>query len=263
VRRPTRTRLSPPIEILAALAIVFFAVPVVGLLQRAPWSDLADDLTDPVVRDALWLSLVCSLGATGLAFVLGLPLAWVLARAHVPGRRVVRALVLLPMVLPPVVGGVALLLAFGRRGLVGQYLDQWFGIRLPFTTGGAILAEAFVAMPFFVIVVEAGLRSLDRRYEDAAATLGARRLTTFRRVVLPLIAPSLVAGAALTWARALGEFGATILFAGNLEGETQTMPLAIFVELQTNLGGAIALSLVLLAVSVVVLVSLRERWFPA
>jgi molybdate transport system permease protein len=260
-----RTRRRPPagVAVLAAIAVAFFLVPLVGLLQRAPWSELVDDLRDPVVRDALRLSLVCSLGATALAFVLGLPLAWMLARTRLRGRRLVRALVLLPMVLPPVVGGVALLLAFGRRGLVGQYLDQWFGIRLPFTTGGAILAEAFVAMPFFVIVVEAGLRSLDTRYEEAASTLGARRFTTFRRVVLPLIAPSLVAGAALTWARALGEFGATILFAGNLQAETQTMPLAIFTELQTNLGGAIALSLVLLAISVVVLVSLRERWFPA
>jgi molybdate transport system permease protein len=261
--RRTRARPGVAVAVLAALAIAFFLAPLVGLLQRAPWSDLADDLTDPVVRDALQLSIVCSVGATGLAFVLGLPLAWILARAELPGRRIVRALVLLPMVLPPVVGGVALLLAFGRRGLLGQYLDDWFGIRLPFTTGGAILAEAFVAMPFFVIVVESGLRSLDRRYEEAAATLGARGFTSFRRVVLPLIAPSIVAGAALTWARALGEFGATILFAGNLQGETQTMPLAIFSELQTNLGGAIVLSLVLLAVSLVVLVSLRERWFPA
>ena len=260
-----RSERRPPVAVavLAALAVAFFVLPLVGLLQRAPWSELVDDLTDPVVRDALRLSLLCSFGATALAFVFGLPLAWVLARTEFAGRHVVRALVLLPMVLPPVVGGVALLLAFGRRGLVGQYLDDWLGIRLPFTTWGAILAEAFVAMPFFVIVVEAGLRSLDQRYEEAAATLGAHRFTTFRRVVLPLIAPSLVAGAALTWARALGEFGATILFAGNLQGKTQTMPLAIFIELQTNLGGAIALSLVLLAVSVVVLVSLRDRWFPA
>ncbi len=260
-----RTGRRPPVAVvvLAALATAFFAIPLLGLLQRAPWSELAGDLSDPVVRDALRLSLVCSVGATALGFVLGLPLAWMLARTEVPGRRFVRALVLLPMVLPPVVGGVALLLAFGRRGLVGQYLDQWFDFRLPFTTWGAILAEAFVAMPFFVIVVEAGLRSLDRRYEEAASALGAGRFTTFRRVVLPLIAPSLAAGAALTWARALGEFGATILFAGNLQGKTQTMPLAIFVELQTNLGGAIALSLVLLAVSIVVLVSLRDRWFPA
>jgi molybdate transport system permease protein len=263
VTRRTRPRLPVAVAVLAAIAVAFFVVPLVGLVQRAPWSELADDLTDSVVRDALWLSLVCSVSATALAFVFGLPLAWVLARTQLPGRRVVRALVLLPMVLPPVVGGVALLLAFGRRGLVGQYLDQWLGIRLPFTTAGAILAEAFVAMPFFVIVVEASLRSLDGRYEEAAATLGARRFTTFRRVVLPLIAPSVIAGAALTWARALGEFGATILFAGNLQGKTQTMPLAIFVELQTNLGGAIALSIVLLAVSVLVLVSLRDRWFPA
>ena len=261
--RHRRRRPPVAVAVLAAVAVAFFVVPLVGLLQRAPWSELAGDLTDPVVRDALRLSIVCSVGATALAFVLGLPLAWVLARTDLPGRRLVRALVLLPMVLPPVVGGVALLLAFGRRGLVGQYLDDWFGITLPFTTWGAILAEAFVAMPFFVIVVEAGLRSLDTRYEEAAATLGARRFTTFRRVVLPLIAPSVIAGAALTWARALGEFGATILFAGNLQGKTQTMPLAIFVELQTNLGGAIALSLVLLAVSIVVLVSLRDRWFPA
>jgi len=261
--RRARARPSVPVLALAAIGIAFFVVPLIGLLQRAPWSELFDDLTDPVVRDALRLSLICSVGATALAVVLGLPLAWVLARTELPGRRMVRALVLLPLVLPPVVGGVALLLAFGRRGFVGQYLDQWFGIRLPFTTGGAILAEAFVAMPFFVIVVEAGLRSLDRRYEEAAATLGAQRSTSFRRVVLPLIAPSLAAGAALTWARALGEFGATILFAGNLQDRTQTMPLAIFSELQTNLGGAIALSLVLLAISVVVLVSLRERWFPA
>lgn len=260
-----RVRRRPPVAVvvLAALAVAFFAVPLLGLVQRAPWSELAGDLTDPVVRDALRLSLVCSVCATALAFVLGLPLAWVLARTQVPGRRFVRALVLLPMVLPPVVGGVALLLAFGRAGLVGQYLDRWFDVRLPFTTGGAILAEAFVAMPFFVIVVEAGLRSLEPRYEEAAAALGASRFTVFRRVVLPLIGPSLVAGAALTWARAVGEFGATILFAGNLQGRTQTMPLAIFVELQTDLGGAIALSLVLLAVSIVVLVSLRDRWFPA
>jgi molybdate transport system permease protein len=261
--RQRERRPSVAVALLAALAVAFFVLPLVGLLQRAPWSELVDDLTDPVVRDALRLSLVCSVGATALAFVFGLPLAWLLARTDFPGRHLMRALVLLPMVLPPVVGGVALLLAFGRRGLVGQYLDDWFGIRLPFTTWGAILAEAFVAMPFFVIVVEAGLRSLDQRYEEAAATLGARRFTTFRRVVLPLIAPSVIAGAALTWARALGEFGATILFAGNLQGKTQTMPLAIFIELQTNLGGAIALSLVLLAVSVVVLVSLRDRWFPA
>jgi molybdate transport system permease protein len=207
------------------------------------------------------LSLVCSLSATALSVVLGVPLAWMLARAPLPGRGIVRALVLLPMVLPPVVGGVALLLAFGRRGLVGQWLEQWFDLRLPFTTPGVVLAETFVAMPFLVITVEGALRSLDPRYEDAAATLGAGRLTVLRRITLPMIRPSLIAGAVLTWARALGEFGATITFAGNFEGRTQTMPLAVFIALETNPPAAIALSLVLLAVSVTVLAVVGGRVF--
>jgi molybdate transport system permease protein len=211
------------------------------------------------VLQALRLSLVCSVGAVAVSVLLGVPLAFLLARVAFPGRNLVRALTTLPMVFPPVVGGVALLLAFGRRGLVGQ----WLGITLPFTTAGAILAEAFVAMPFLVITVEAGLRAMDRRYEDAAATLGAGRWLTFRRVTLPLIAPSLGAGVALCWARALGEFGATITFAGNLPGVTQTMPLAVYIALETDLEAAIALSLVLLAVSLAVLIALRDRWFPS
>jgi molybdate transport system permease protein len=190
----------------------------------------------------------------------GVPLAWVLARRTFPGRRLTRAFVLLPMILPPVVGGVALFFAFGARGLVGQYLNRWFVVTLPFTTLGAVIAETFVAMPFLVITVEAALRGMDRRYEDAAATLGASGWTVFRRVTLPLIAPSLLAGAALSWARALGEFGATITFAGNLQGKTQTMPLAIFLAFETDPEAAIALSLVLVVVSVAVLVSLRDRW---
>ena len=165
------------------------------------------------------------------------------------------------MVLPPVVGGVALLLVFGRDAFVGERLHDWFGIQLTFSTAGAVLAETFVAMPFFVITVEAALRSTDRRYEDAAATLGARRWTVFRRVTVPMILPSLAAGAALSWARALGEFGATITFAGNVQGRTQTMPLAVYNALSGGrLAGAITLSLVLLTVSVVVLVLLRDRW---
>ncbi len=162
--------------------------------------------------------MVCSLWATALSLVFGVPLAWILARGRLPGRNLVRALVILPMVLPPVVGGVALLLAFGRRGLVGSDLYDWFGIQLTFSTAGAVLAETFVSMPFLVITVEAALRGMDRRYEEAAATLGAGRWTVFRRVTLPMISPSLVAGAALTWARALGEFGATITFAGSIQG---------------------------------------------
>jgi len=251
------------VVVAAAIAVAVFALPLVGLLQKAPWSSLWDDLTTPEARDALRLSLVCSLWATALAIAFGVPLAWVLARVEFPGRSFVRALVLLPMVVPPVVGGVALLYAFGRSGLVGEQLYDWFGIQLTFNTSGAILAETFVAMPFLVITVEAGLRSMDARYEDAAATLGAGRWTTFRRVTLPFILPSLVAGAALAWARALGEFGATITFAGNIQGRTQTTPLAVYLALQRRPEGAIALSLVLLAVSVVVLVMLRDRWFPA
>ncbi len=249
---------------LAAVAIAFFVLPLLGMLLRAPWSELGGLLSDQATRDALRLSLECSLAATVLTIVFGIPLAWVLARVEFPGRRLARACVLLPMVLPPVVGGLALFLAFGRRGIVGEYLDDWFGVTLPFTTGGVIVAEVFVSMPFFVITVEAALRGFDHRYEDAAATLGASRWTRFRRVTLPLIAPSVIAGAALAWARALGEFGATITFAGNLSGKTQTMPLAIFLKFEVgDLDGAIALGLVLVAVSLIVLVSLRDHWLRA
>ena len=246
----------------AAVAVGFLAIPLLGLLEETPWHDLATELSSPIVLQAVRLSLVCSLGAVAVSVAFGLPLAYLLARVEFPGRNLVRALTTLPMVLPPVVGGVALLLAFGRRGLAGQWLDRAFGITLPFTTAGAILAEAFVAMPFLVITCEAGLRAMDRRFEDAAATLGAGRWTTLRRVTLPLIAPSLGAGVALCWARALGEFGATITFAGNLPGVTQTMPLAVYIALETDLEAAVALSLVLLAISLAVLVALRDRWFP-
>jgi molybdate transport system permease protein len=254
----------PPIAFVlpGALAVGFLAVPLLGLLERASWRTLGAELASPGVATALRLSLVCSLGAVAVSLVLGVPLAWLLARVEFPGRNLVRALTTLPMVLPPVVGGVALLLAFGRRGLAGEWLDRAFGVSLPFTTAGAILAEAFVAMPFLVIATESGLRSMDRRFEDAAATLGAGRWRTFRRVTLPIVAPSLGAGAALCWARALGEFGATITFAGNLPGSTQTMPLAVYLALETDTEGAIALSLILLAVSLVLLVALRDRWFP-
>jgi len=264
-RREVHTSRPPMIAIVvAAVAIAFFAAPLVGLLLRAPWGNLWNELSAPATVEALKLSLVCSAAATVLSVAFGVPLAWVLARQQFPGRRLARALVALPMVLPPVVGGVALFLAFGRRGFIGQELDDWFGFTLPYTTLGVIVAETFVAMPFFVITVEAALRSVDHRYEEAATTLGSGRITTFRRVTLPLIAPSLVAGAALSWARALGEFGATITFAGNLPGKTQTMPLAIFLEFENgNTDGAIALSLVLVLISMAVLVGLRDRWLRA
>jgi len=248
--------------LLALVAIAFFVLPLVGLLKHAPWGDIGQDLSDPAARDAMRVSLVCSLWSTALSIVFGVPLAYVLARSRFPGRSLVRALVVLPMVLPPVVGGVALLYAFSiNNGVVGGWLHDTFGLQLTFSTAGAVLAETFVAMPFLVITVEAGLRSMDVRYEDAAASLGAGRWRVFRRVTLPLIAPSLFAGAALAWARALGEFGATITFAGNIQGRTQTMPLAVYLLLDTHQGTAIVLSLVLLAVSIVVLVLLRDRWF--
>ena len=249
---------------LAALTGMLLVLPVVGLLWRAPWSTVGDVLADDGARTALRLSLQVSLLATIASLVLGLPLAWVLARHEFPGRRLLRALALVPLVLPPVVGGVALLLAFGRRGLVGGVLDDWFGVTLPFTTAGAVVAATFVALPFLVVSMEAAFRNLDPRYEDAARTLGARPVARFVRVVVPLTWPSLAAGAALAWARALGEFGATITFAGNAPGRTTTVPLAVYLTLESgDLDGAIVLSLVLLAVSVSVLVLLRDRWLGA
>src|SRR5256714_5409276 len=256
-------RERPPIwiAILAAIGAAFFVVPLVGLVVRTPWGDALQSLTSTDTLEALKLSLIASLSSTALSLVLGVPLAWVYARVEFPGRTVLRALTTLPMVLPPVVGGIALLLAFGRRGLLGSWLDTTFGITLPFTTAGVVFAETFVAMPFLVLTVEGGLRSMDRRYEDAARTLGARRWTVFTRVTLPLITPSLFAGAVLCWARALGEFGATITFAGNFPGVTQTMPLAVYLLLETNTPeGSSILSLLLLLVSLAVLVGLRHRW---
>ena len=246
--------------ILASAGAAFFVIPLLGLLLRTPWASAWQQLASPEVLAALRLSLLASFSATAVALILGVPLAWIFARLTFPGRSVVRALTVLPMVLPPVVGGVALLLAFGRQGLVGGWLATTVGIHLPFTTAGAIMAETFVAMPFLVITVEAGLRSMDTRFEDAARTLGAGRWTVLWRVTLPLVRPSLVAGALLCWARALGEFGATITFAGNFPGRTQTMPLAVYLALESNPDAAIVLSLVLLAVSLAVLIGLRDRW---
>jgi molybdate transport system permease protein len=262
VRRRVRRRGRLPVVLAlpALVGMAFLVVPLAGLLVRAPWSTLGDQLFSEEVGQALSLSLVCASLATVVCLVLGVPLAWLLARGDLPGRRFVRALVTVPLVLPPVVGGVALLLVFGRRGLIGGWLDATFGVTLPFTTAGVVLAEAFVAMPFLVISVEGALRGADPRHEEAAATLGASRWLTFRRVTLPAVAPGVVAGTVLCWARALGEFGATITFAGNFPGRTTTMPLAVYLALETDPGAAIVLSLVLLILSVTVLVSLRDRW---
>ncbi len=256
-------RVPPLVLVGAGAAVALMALPLAGLLRTVSWADLPADLGSTAALSALRLSLVCSAGATVLSVSLGLPLAWVLARVRFPGRALVRGVVLLPLVLPPVVGGVALLGAFSRRGLVGQHLYDWFGVQLTFSTAGAILAQTFVALPFFVLTAEAGLGSMDHRYEEVATTLGASPRAVFRRVTLPLLAPSIVAGAVLAWARALGEFGATITFAGNVEGRTRTLPLAVYLLLDSDPDVAVALSLVLLAVSLVVIVALRQRWSQA
>ena len=212
--------------------------------------------------DALRVSFTVSAMAAAIVVVLGTPLAWMLVRVDIPMRRLVRALVVLPMVLPPVVGGTALLFALGRRGLVGQLLDRWFDITLPFTMAGAVVAATFVALPFYVMTVEGALRTMGDDLEQMAGTLGAPPLTVLRRITLPRLLPAMGAGLALAWARALGEFGATITFAGNLPGRTRTLPLATFQALESDPEAALALSLVLLAVSLVVLLPTRDRWLP-
>jgi molybdate transport system permease protein len=263
---PSRRRRRPgqgipaPLLVPAAVGVLFLVLPLVGLLIRAPWSAIGPALAEPEVGQALRLSLLSASLATVLSIVLGVPLAWVLARSQVRGRSVLRALVTVPLVLPPVVGGVALFLVLGRQGIIGGWLDDTFGITIPFTTAAVVIAETFVAMPFLVISVEGALRAADARFEDVAATLGADRWTTFRRVTLPMVAPGVAAGAVLCWARALGEFGATITFAGNFPGTTQTMPLAVYLALQRDPEAAIVLSLVLLAVSLATLLLLRDRW---
>ena len=253
---PRRTPV--PLVVLAAIGAAFALLPIVALLGRAPWGRLGGILAGEGAREALRLSLIASLGAAAISLVVGVPLAWVLARARFPGRSVLRAIVVLPVVLPPVVGGIGLLAALGRRGLVGSLLAA-NGIQLTFTTLGTVIAATFVSMPLVIIAAEAGFRSLDPRLEAAAASLGARPWYALRRVVLPNIAPQLAAGAVLAWARALGEFGATVTFAGNLPGRTQTLPLVVYQARQTDPAGAIAISLLLVAISVIVLVGLRDR----
>jgi molybdate transport system permease protein len=258
-----RANRRPPalVLVLGSLGLALFAVPLLGLLWRMPWSDLPGLATSSIVTEALALSLVASLSATVISLLIGFPLAWLLARVEFPGRRLVRGLVLLPLVLPPVVGGAALLFALGRRGVVGEPIYELTGLVLPFSTWGVVLAATFVAMPFLVITVEGALRNLDQRFEGAAASLGAGRWTVLRRVTLPMIGPSVMAGLVLTWARAFGEFGATITFAGNLPGRTQTLPLAVFVALESDRSVAVAISLLMVVVSLAVLVTLRERWW--
>lgn len=249
----------------AAIALLFIALPLGGLLVQVSWRDLPAEVASDDVRTALRLSLECSLLAVAVSVVLGVPLAYVLARTRVPGKRVVRALVVLPLVLPPVVGGIALQSVFGRSTFVGRVLQDGLGVTLPFTTAGAVVAETFVAFPFLVLTVEAGLRQADTGFEDAAATLGAGPWRRFWRVTLPVVSPSLLAGAALCWARALGEFGATITFAGSFPGTTQTLPIAAYTAFEGSgdTQRAVTLSFLLLAISLAILVGLRDRWLGA
>ncbi|WGW11980.1 ABC transporter permease [Saxibacter everestensis] len=253
-------RLPWPLAIPAAIGLLFLVLPAIGLVVGTPWTRLIEILGTPTVADAMRLSLICASAATLISIVLGVPLAWLLAKARFRGRGLIRALVTVPLVMPPVVGGVALLLVFGRNGFIGRLLDDAFGVSLPFTTLGVIMAETFVAMPFLVVTVEGALRGLDNRFDAAAATLGASRWYTFRRVTLPLIWPGVLAGSVLAWARALGEFGATITFAGNFPGTTQTMPLAVYLAMENDPEAAIVLALLLLLVSVAILAVLGDRW---
>jgi molybdate transport system permease protein len=248
--------------VLATVGVALVALPLVGLVTRAPSSRAWEIVTDPAAVDALRLSAIVSVGATVIAIVLGVPLAWVLSRASFPAKGVVRAIVVLPLVMPPVVGGIGLLAALGRRGVLGARLEA-LGVSIPFTTLAAVIAAAFVAFPLLVLAVEAGLSSVDQRLERAALAMGGSPGYVMRRLTLPLIGPQLAAGAALAWARALGEFGATITFAGNLRGVTQTLPLAVFEEGQTDPGAAVVVALVLVLLSLVVLIAMRGRFLPS
>lgn len=254
-----RRRLPAVVVALAALGAAFVLLPVAGLLARTPWERAGELLTSDVAVEGARVSLIVSLGAAALSLLVGVPLGLLLGRTSFPGLTVMRALALLPLVLPPVVAGIGLLTAFGRRGLLGGPARA-IGLELPFTTAGAAIAAAFVSFPFVVLAVEAGLRSLDTRFEDAAASLGASKWYVLRRITIPLLAPQIAAGAVLAWARALGEFGATITFAGNFRGETQTMPLAVFEALQSDPGAATVLSLVLVVLSLAFLIALRGRF---
>ncbi|MGH2403343.1 MAG: ABC transporter permease [bacterium] len=259
--RAGRRAAGRPIALAAAIAIAIFlallVLPVASLLLRVPPGALIERLRSPLVMQALWLSLLTSLTSSLLVMGFGIPVAYLLATRTFAGKRALETLIDLPMVLPPTVAGVGLLLAFGRVGLIGRVLAP-LGITIPFSTAAVVLAQAFVAGPFFVNAARAGFEAVEPQYLRAAATLRSSAAYTFLRVVLPLSFPALIAGAAMTWARALGEFGATITFAGNLPGVTQTMPLAVYIALQSDVEAAVALSVILLVFSFVLLLILRN-----
>ncbi|HET8994315.1 MAG TPA: ABC transporter permease [Rhodococcus sp. (in: high G+C Gram-positive bacteria)] len=242
----------------AAVGLLFIAVPLAAMLLTVDWANYPELITSEASLEALELSLVTATSSTVLCMILGIPMALVLARSSIPGLRVLRALVLLPLVLPPVVGGIALLYTYGRRGLIGEQLEV-FGISIAFSTTAAVVAQTFVALPFLVMSLEGALRTAGNRYENVAATLGARPTTVFRRVTLPLVLPGLASGAVLAFARALGEFGATLTFAGSLQGTTRTLPLEIYLRRETDPDAAVALSLLLIVVALVIVVAVHSR----
>lgn len=244
----------------AVLAALLLTLPLLTLVGSTPWASLPDLLASDAVGQALRLSAVTSVLTVLLCLVLGTPLAWLLARVDFPGRALLRAAVTVPLVLPPVVAGVALLTALGRSGVLGSVLRDSTGLTIPYTTAAVVIAHTFVSLPFYVLSVEGALRAAGDRFDVVAATLGADRWTTFRRITLPLAMPGVLAGAVLAWARSLGEFGATITFAGNFPGTTQTMPSLIYQALQSDPAVARTLSMVLLVVSLGVLAALRNRW---
>jgi molybdate transport system permease protein len=252
----------PPAVLLvpAGLAATFLVVPLVTLVLETPWAELVTLLGTEAVRDALAITAVTSLATVLACLLLGTPLAWLLARVEFRGRSLLRAAVTVPLVLPPVVAGVALVTALGRNGAVGGPVRDLTGYTVPYTTLAVVLAHTFVSMPFYVLAVEGALRASAQEYDVVAATLGADRWTTFRRVTLPLALPGVVAGAVLAWARSLGEFGATITFAGNYPGTTQTMPTLVYGALQSDPEIARTLSMILLVVSLAILAALRNRW---
>ena len=260
---PGQPRLGrPPLLLLvpAAVAALLLVVPLVTLVADTPWHRFGGQLSSSAVRDALSLTVLASAFTVVFCLLLGTPLAWVLARVAFPGRSLLRAAVLVPLVLPPVVAGVALVTALGQKGFIGKPLLDWFDITVPYTTTAVVVAHTFVSLPFYVLAVEGALRSAGEEYDAVAATLGADRWTTFRRVTLPLALPGVLAGSALAWARSLGEFGATITFAGNYPGTTQTMPSLIYTQLQSDPLVARTVSMVLLVFSISVLALLRNRW---
>lgn len=257
----TRTRpRSVTLAVPAVLAVLFVAVPLVSVLVRVPWSGAVDVVRTSPVRTALWLSLQTSVIAALVSTVLGVPLAWWLAHASGLRARIVRVLCVAPMVMPPVVGGIALLSAFGRRGVVGLWLWDWWGVSIPFTRTAVVMAQVFVAMPFLVLSAEAAFRQDGASLEEAARTMGAGPVRVFLRVSLPAVLPSVLAGTLLAWARAIGEFGASITFAGSFPGRTQTLPMAVYEMVALDHGQSMVLSLLLILVSLVVLAIMRDRW---